>query len=345
MGLWTIFGSKAADKGDNCINIGILGAAKIAPIACVNPLKNLPNGRVYAIAARDEKRATAFAKSNSIPVVHPSYEALLADENVHAVFIPLPNGLHCEWSIKAINAGKHVLCEKPLTSNAKQALEIKEALDSYNSHHPEKPLALVEAFHWKAHPLARFLKRVILGQEVAEGWDLGKISAIKAQMHLPGIFLPDSDIRFNYDLGGGTSMDCCYPISACRFVAQFAAMAAGNSDNAVMEATRAVVVGATAVKFHLDERIDASMETSLKFPVLGISATTTATMRASITGMTFYLEITGDNGVLSVSNFVAPFLWHSCSLKKKDGSTVSKKVYGDEGQSTYWVSADRVRAI
>jgi predicted dehydrogenase len=197
MGLYMIFFSSAAVKSSNPIKVGILGAAKIAPFAYTNPLSHLSDGIAYAVAARDIKRAEAFAKLHSIPVVHPTYEALIEDPDIDAVYIPLPNGVHEEWCLKAIQAGKHVLCEKPLTSNAEQAKAIQRELVG-------KPgLVFAEAFHWKAHPLALFLQRVLLGEEAREGFDLGKVTHVESTMILPGIFFSDNDIRFNFDLAGG----------------------------------------------------------------------------------------------------------------------------------------------
>jgi predicted dehydrogenase len=101
--------------------IGILGAARIAPMALLRPAKAVPGVIVAAVAARDRARAQSFATRHGIPRVHDTYAALVADPEIDAVYNPLPNSHHCEWSIRALQAGKHVLCEKPLASNAAEA--------------------------------------------------------------------------------------------------------------------------------------------------------------------------------------------------------------------------------
>ena len=103
------------------LRFGILGAAKIAPLALIGPARIVPGTCVHAVAARDVQRAKRFADKFQIPVFHDSYESLLADPNIDAIYNPLPNSLHCEWTIRALQSGKHVLCEKPLAANSQEA--------------------------------------------------------------------------------------------------------------------------------------------------------------------------------------------------------------------------------
>src|SRR5882757_836135 len=99
------------------LRFGILGAARIAPAAIVKPARQISEVEVVAVAARDRSRAEEFAKKHQIPRVVDDYDALIADPDINAIYNPLPNGLHAEWTEKALAAGKHVLCEKPFTSN------------------------------------------------------------------------------------------------------------------------------------------------------------------------------------------------------------------------------------
>src|SRR4051794_10805334 len=109
------------------LRIGVLGAARITPSALIRPAAAVDGVEVVALAARDRARANAAAAKWGIPTVHADYAAVLADPGIDAVYVPLPNGLHAQWTVQALAAGKHVLCEKPFTSNAAQAGEVAAA--------------------------------------------------------------------------------------------------------------------------------------------------------------------------------------------------------------------------
>src|SRR5215470_13213106 len=178
------------------LRIGILGAARIAPMALIRPARQVPEVSVTAVAARDVDRARAFAKKHGLARVHSSYAELLSDPEIDAIYNPLPNGLHCEWTIKALEAGKHVLCEKPLASNADEAERMVAASTATGR-------VLVEAFHWRYHPLAGRMK------EVVESGQLGAVRHIETDFNIPLVF--PNDIRYRYDLAGGATMDVgCY---------------------------------------------------------------------------------------------------------------------------------------
>src|SRR5512135_1936060 len=157
---------------DTPLRIGILGAARIAPMALVRPAQQVPEATIVAVAARDPIKAQAFATKHGIPDVHPSYDALLADPAIEAVYNPLPNSLHCEWTIRALDAGKHVLCEKPLATNAAEAERMAEAASRTGR-------VLVEAFHWRYHPLAARMKNVV------ESGELGRLRDIETSFCIP----------------------------------------------------------------------------------------------------------------------------------------------------------------
>ena len=140
------------------------------------------------MAARDVERAKAFAAKHGILRTYDSYAALLADPEIDAVYIPLPNGLHGEWAIAAMNAGKHVLCEKPIAANAQEAQAMARTAE-------ETGRVLMEAFHYRYHPLAQRIA------DIAASGELGKIEHIYSTMCFP---LPVfSDIRYRFDLAGG----------------------------------------------------------------------------------------------------------------------------------------------
>jgi predicted dehydrogenase len=143
------------------LRIGILGAARIAPTALVKPAKGNVEVVVAAVAARDVSRARAFAAKHDVARVHGSYETLIADPGLDAVYNSLPNGLHGRWTQAALAAGKDVLCEKPFTANAAEAREIAELA-------AKSGRVVMEAFHYRYHPLALRIEQIIASGELGE---------------------------------------------------------------------------------------------------------------------------------------------------------------------------------
>jgi xylose dehydrogenase (NAD/NADP) len=159
---------------------------------------------VVAVGSRDRARGEAFAERHGIGRVHGSYEELLADPDVEAVYIPLPNSLHVPWSIKALEAGKHVLCEKPLT---RRPAEVEQAFDAAD----RAGRLLMEAFMWRYHPQTEVLVRL--------AGEIGPLRVVRAAFGFP---LPPEDagnVRLQGDLDGGALMDVgCYCVSALRLL-------------------------------------------------------------------------------------------------------------------------------
>jgi predicted dehydrogenase len=151
------------------LRIGILGAARIAPLALIKPAKGNVEVVVAAVAARDAARAQAFAAKHGIARVHESYETLIADPDLDAIYIPLPNGLHGRWIRAALGTGKHVLCEKPFTANAAEAREIAELA-------AKSGRVVMEAFHYRYHPLALRVEQIIASGE------LGTLERVEAAL-------------------------------------------------------------------------------------------------------------------------------------------------------------------
>ena len=191
-------------EATTALRIGVLGAARINRSALLAPAGRTDGVEVLAIAARDPDRAAAYARRRGIPVVHRSYEALLADTALDAVYVPLPAALHGAWTLAAIAAGKHVLCEKPFTANADEARDVDVAA-------AESGLVVMEAHHTSSHPFTARLR------EVVQSGVLGEIRSASAWFHAP--IPPARDIRWNPRLGGGSLMDLgCYPVRLLRDV-------------------------------------------------------------------------------------------------------------------------------
>lgn len=182
---------------------GLLGAARINR-AIVGALRESSRGQVVAVAARDAARAEAHARENNIPRWHGAYEALLADPAVDIVYNPLPNHLHAEWTIKALAAGKHVLCEKPF------ALTLAE-VDAMFAAAQQHGRVLAEAFMYRHHP------KILKAKEWVESDAIGEPRFMRASFS----FTLDrpTDYRWAPECGGGALWDVgCYPVSLIRYL-------------------------------------------------------------------------------------------------------------------------------
>jgi predicted dehydrogenase len=187
------------------INWGILSTAKIGLTKVIPALQKSTFGTVVAIGSRDEARARAAAQQLGIPRVHGSYEALLADPGIDAVYIPVPNHLHVPWSLKALAAGKHVLCEKPVALDAREAADLAAAAQRYPK------LKIQEAFMYRFHPQWQRARQIVL-----EG-GVGELRSVHA--HFSYWNVDPNNVRNNAAIGGGGMMDIgCYCVSFGRWI-------------------------------------------------------------------------------------------------------------------------------
>ncbi len=186
------------------IKWGVLGTAKIACEKVIPAMKKSKFSEVYAIASRTEVKAEQCQKKRNIPFAYTSYEALLKNKDIQAVYIPLPNHLHVEWTIKALKAGKHVLCEKPIALSVNDLKKIRKTAN-------ETGLKVSEAFMVKNHPQWIQTKKLI---------DEGKIGKLQSIHGFFSYYHTDrNDIRYKYKEGGGAMWDIgCYPVFASRFI-------------------------------------------------------------------------------------------------------------------------------
>jgi len=183
------------------LSIGILGAARIARLF-VDAVRPSAKVVVAAVASRDEARAAEFAAALDVPRVHASYEALLDDATIEAVYVPLPNNLHAQWAIRAAEAGKHVLCEKPLAANAAEARAIFAAAQRHGVH-------VVEGYPYRAQPQTRKV------HELLQARAIGNVRLVQASFGFPLTDL--ANIRMKPDHAGGAIMDAgSYPVSFVR---------------------------------------------------------------------------------------------------------------------------------
>ncbi|MGH2727016.1 MAG: Gfo/Idh/MocA family protein [Actinomycetota bacterium] len=283
------------------VRIGTLGAARITPHALLKPAHSNSEADVVAVAARDPARARAFAGKHRIPRVHNSYEELLADPDVDAVYNPLPNGLHARWTLAAIEAGKHVLCEKPFSANASEAATVAAAAE-------ESGLVVMEAFHYRYHPLAARLQRVVGSGE------LGPMRHIEAWFCIP--LARRDDIRWRLDLAGGATMDLgCYAIHLIRHLA-------GDEPSVVR--ARALL---------RSPGVDRSMTADLAFR----GGSTGRIMVSMLSHRIFSLgaRVVGDEGEMRVLNPYGPHLFNRVRVRKSR-SRRWRRVHVPRGETTYW---------
>ena len=189
---------------ENRVRWGILGTAKIALAKVIPAMQRSEWCEIAAIASRDLSKAKAAAGELNIPNAYGSYEELLADDSIEAVYNPLPNNLHVAWTMKAAEAGKHVLCEKPIALTAAEARTLIEVRDRAD-------VRIQEAFMVRTHPQWLETRRLIHS---------GRIGSLRS---ITGFFSynnPDpTNIRNQLELGGGALMDIgCYPITISRFM-------------------------------------------------------------------------------------------------------------------------------
>ncbi len=284
------------------IRFGVLGAAKITPIALVNPCEDEARAEIHCMAARDRARAEKSAREHQIPVVHDLYSDVINDPTINAVYNPLPISLHHEWTIKALQAGKHVLCEKSFAANAREAAEMAEVAEDMN-------LVLMEAFHYRYHPVFRRARQVV------ESGLLGQVRRVDGIFHIE--IAGASDIRMNYATGGGVTMDIgCYPISWVRHIT-------AEEPN---EVTASAEVG--------PPNVDTCLEARFGFPS-GIQATISGDMRTGAKKR-MDLKVTGDKGEMMVTNPLVPHKGHRIDLEIQGEKTVEEL----DRRSTYAYQLD-----
>lgn len=181
---------------------GILSTANIGRAAVIPAIHESENGEVLAVASRAKRAALEFAAANGIRDGYGSYQELLEDDRIDAVYIPLPNSMHVEWTIRAAEAGKHVLCEKPLALNADECDQMDAAAEAAG-------VCCMEAFMYRFHPRISKVRGLL---------DLGVIGEVRSLYSAFTFKLTSPDnIRLDATLGGGSLMDVgCYCVNVCR---------------------------------------------------------------------------------------------------------------------------------
>ena len=279
------------------LRVGILGAARIAPMALLQPARRVGEATVVTVAARDAARARAFASRHGIPRVHAGYEALLADPDVEAVYNPLPNALHAPWTIRALEAGKHVLCEKPFAADAREAEAMAAAAARTGR-------VLMEAFHYRYHALYARMRGIL------DAGELGPVRHLEASFCIP--ILRRDDIRWRADLAGGALMDTgCYTMSLLRHLA--------GAEPEVVSARAIWTRGG----------VDRWLTADIRFPGGRTARLTCALLSATLIRVS--ARVVGDAGTLGVINPIAPQFFHRLRV----ATTAGRRVERVAGEPTY----------
>lgn len=255
------------------LRIGLLGAARITDKALIDPARVIPRCKVTALAARDRSRAEAFAQAHAIDTVLDHYQDVIASDEVDMVYNPLPINLHAEWTIKALQAGKHVLCEKPFAMNADEAKAMLAASTAAGKR-------LIEAFHYRYHPTFATCLDWLAADEI------GELQEIHAAFNV-AIADNGTEIRHRIETGGGAMMDLgCYPL-------HWALSIAGEAPSEIEASATLTPVG-----------VDESLRADLTF-ASGVSAHLTTNMGA---GAPFRadLKLIGTRGEITFINPLAP---------------------------------------
>jgi predicted dehydrogenase len=277
------------------LRIGLLAASKIAVGAVMAPAKEREDVAITAVAARDPARARTYAETHGIPAAAESYDALIARDDVDVVYIGNPIAGHAEWTIKAVQAGKGVLCEKAFALNAEEGRAMVAAAEAAGQ-------PLLEAFHYRFHNVMR---RAV---EIVASGELGPLVRADATFDARIPYDPD-EIRWRADQGGGALGDLgSYPAHALRTLA-------GEPE-------------VTSAKIEMQSGVDAATSAELVFPG-GVPGSLSCSMTAERFDATLTLE--GARGRMSIRNYLAPQA--GCSFRVTIGEETRSEP--TEGPTTY----------
>jgi predicted dehydrogenase len=265
------------------LRIGVLGAARIAPPAIVAPARTSPYAVVAAVAARDPRLARAFAERHGIERTLPDYDALVADPDLDAIYNPLPNGLHGRWTIAALEAGKHVLCEKPFAADEEEARAVAGVAERTG-------LVAMEAFHYRYHALT---ERML---DVVRSGGIGRVRRVDAFFR--GRIRDVADVRWLDDLAPGSMMDIgTYPLHVMR----------------TLVGEEPEVVSAEALT--RSPGVDRALRAHLRFPggAEGRMSSSMLSRRSGANGV----EVVGSRGRLTARGFVGPQYGNSLVVRSR----------------------------
>ncbi|PPR05623.1 hypothetical protein CVT24_002809, partial [Panaeolus cyanescens] len=297
------------------LRFGVLSAADITVNALILPARSHPDVVISAIAGRDEVKVSKFATKHGIGRVYAgsgSYDKLVNDPDIDVVYIPLPHMFHYEWSLKALNAGKHVLVEKPMVNTPAEAAHLHDVAK-------EKGLVIMEAMHTRFHPAIQRAK------EIVDSGELGAVVHVEATGLCPKGAITRTYTEGDFKEGRGVLMDVgCYPIECIRYFTNPGSMS-------VESATHTSFPDLPQLDFTVEAKLNivpfTSTNTSASSPTQ--PSNVTAAFRTSIAAPNIYgiipnldtsVEVKCTNGSVYLSNYMIPFLYHRIVVKHTEGS-------------------------
>ena len=277
------------------LRIGLIGASRIAPAAVIAPASQRSDVLVTAVAARDVARARTFARTHGVPTVSEHYAALINRDDVDLVYISTPPVSHAQWTIAALEAGKHVLCEKPFCMNADEAVAMVAAAQASGK-------LLIEAYHYRFHD--------IIGRLAEAYGAIGPVERLDAVFNVP-IGQDEGEFRWSKALGGGALMDLgVYPLH-------------------IMRTLTGLEPKIDRVEATWEAGVDASLYAELSFGDISASLSTSMVAErpeASVTAR-------GAGGEVTLNNFVAPQLGHRLEVARPGSEP--EVIVIDDAPSTY----------
>ncbi|MCC4247747.1 Gfo/Idh/MocA family protein [Microbacterium testaceum] len=294
------------------IGVGILGAGGIAERAMVEPARTVDGVEVVRIGARDPERARAFAERLDLPA-WGDYDAVFSDPRVDLVYLALPPIVHAEWATRALEAGKHVLCEKPLSANGTTAAAIADTADASGRR------AFV-GFHYRLHPFIAELLATI-GSGI-----LGDIQRVAVDFSIPHFVVKPGNIRLDGDLAGGAVMDVgCYAVDLLR-------AAWGEPE----------VVAASARTYDADPRIDLQTDADLRLPG-GVPASVRASFLGDDAGA-MEVRVDGRAASLVATSVIVPQWGATLTVTSPDGAVV-RELAVDPAENSYSRQLEHLRDV
>lgn len=283
------------------MRLGLIAAARITERAIADPARDLDDITLAVVGARDLNRAQQAATNWDVERAVGSYEEVIESDDIDAVYIATPNALHRKWAIDALRSGKHVLCEKPLASNATEAREMVAVAE-------ETGLILMEAFHWRYHPLVAQI------QALLDAGVIGDVEGADAAFDLADGRIPMTDIRWDYSIAGGSLMDLgCYPVQWLRWL---------------LGPTPEVVTASAVCPV---EKVDGRIYAELRWPD-GRAATLSSSMIEPDGRNDIRLSIYGIDGTMIVKNPLAPQMGSSITIERDS----TKEVYEVDSSASYF---------